>query len=1044
MERNQTLLFDPRIIKKEIQNYNPINLEDSKQLLKNWIRNSEIIANLSEKELQSQFLNDLFGKILGYSVVSSGNESWEIEYEKVTEHDSTVPDAILGHFTKVNRSTTAVVELKGPRAKLDINQKRGNKSYGTPIDQAFLYASKYEGCKWIIVSNIFEIRLFQYGRSQATFERFVLNELAEDENELKRFHFLLSKINLLADNDNKKSLVEELGEKRYKQQQFITNAFYTFYSDLRIDLWNVLIENNPNFEREILLEKAQKILDRVLFIRFCEDLSLLPPTTLSDSIEEGESASRVTIWVYLQNLFLDIDRGNVDFNINRFNGELFKNDSVLDYLKIPNSVFEKLKGFFDYNFTTDLDVNILGHIFEQSISDIEELKKEKASTRKLEGIFYTPDYITEYIVEYSVGRWLEDKKIVLGINQLNDWDKTEDLGWRKRYIQEHIDFWLDYKNILENIKVIDPACGSGAFLNKAFDYLYTENKNVHKTIRRLEFIKNSQSLEDEILEIDELIGIDKSILKNNIFGVDLNKESVEITKLSLWIKTANSDEPLTSLNDNILVGNSLIDDEDIVGKNAFQWDYQFSEIMNNGGFDVIIGNPPYIPIEFIPLKEKEYLQEKYKKYLTSKWDMSSVFMLKCSDLLSKDGYMSLIVPVTWQTGPNYIQFRSNLFSEYLSLERLINLPYNIFADAYVDTCIFVANKNLKTPFYLGYQYDKKEKLNKIKLHDIAMDKINKGNYLTHRNFKIFSKESAYKLYNKISKQLKNTKQFKCLGEITISTQGPVKSQYSYYDKPIHGNCYPFLEEGQTYRYSYEINKINFIDLSSKQSLLRYYIGNPKLFLRRIINRQDRLMAVLIKEDLITKKDINPFIVIDDKFLPSYILALLNSKLLSYIYINFSSIATKDDFRQTTLTELRELPIKIIELEMQKEISIKVDEINFKLNQFNQKRDKAMNLLHYEYQLKKLTSKIYEFYDYPIHTLIHELDSLKVRLNFHQKSELYDFFIPIHEALNTLKNEILALDDELDSQVFDLYQLEGEEVEVINSHFKKFNNSSSLF
>ncbi|CAK6481073.1 Eco57I restriction-modification methylase domain-containing protein [Peribacillus castrilensis] len=981
--------------------------------------------------------------ILGYSAVTSGKENWEIEIEKSTEIDSTVPDAILGKFNKDQRSTTVVVELKGPKAKLDLNQKRGNKSYGTPIDQAFLYASKYEGCKWIIVSNIYEIRVFQYGRSQATFERFILSELAELEFEFKRFHFLLTKRNLLAESNKTKSKVDELGEIRYKQQQFITNEFYTFYSVLRKNLWIGLIKNNPTYDKSVLLEKAQKILDRILFIRFCEDLSLLPPTTLSDSIEEGEKAVRVSIWVYLQNLFRDIDRGNTEFKINKFNGELFKNDPILDYLNVPNSIFKEIKGFFDYNFTTDLDVNILGHIFEQSINDIEELKKETSSTRKLEGIFYTPDFITEYIVEHSVGTWLENQKNRLGINNLVDWDKTEDKGWRKRYIQDHIDFWVAYREVLRNIKVIDPACGSGAFLNKAFDYLYTENLNVSKTIRTLEFIIEDQSLEQTI-EITELIGIDKSILKNNIFGVDLNKESVEITKLSLWIKTANINEPLTALNENILVGNSVIDDNDIVKDRAFNWSEKFKEIMENGGFDVVIGNPPYIPIEFIPPSEKAFLQSKYQNYLTSKWDMSSVFIIKCSELLNENGYLSLIIPVTWQTGPNYITYRSKLFSENLSLERLINLPFNMFPDAYVDTCIFVANKNFDSNEYLGYQYEKRERLNKIKLHDITMDRISKINYIGHDNFKIFPRLSAYKLYGKIKKQLRNSRQFKQLGDITISTQGPVKSQYTYYNRPINENCFPFLEDGQTYRYSHNILKKNYIDLNNKKSLIKYYIGNPKIFMRRIINRQDRLMATIIYEDLVTKKDINPFILVDKSFHPLYILALLNSKLLSYIYINFSSIATKDDYRQTTMTELRELPIKTVDIKTQEQIGDKVNNIINNLSTFSQTRDKAMNLLRSEYGLIRLTNKINEFYDYPIQILYDELKNLKVVMDFKAKSELYDFFIPMQAELARLKQEIISLDNELDDLIYSLYSINQAETEVINDYFKKYKNESSLF
>ena len=131
---------------------------------------------------------------------------------------------------------------------------------------------------------------------------------------------------------------------------------------------------------------------------------------------------------------------------------------------------------------------------------------------------------------------------------------------------------------LTSIKVLGPACGSGAFLNQAFDFLYAEGQRVNKEIAKFKGMQFS------------LFGLDKDILKNNIFGVDLNAESVEITKLSLWLKTAKKTDPLTSLDDNIKCGNSLIDDKEIAGEKAFKWEVEFKEIMKNGGFDVVIGN----------------------------------------------------------------------------------------------------------------------------------------------------------------------------------------------------------------------------------------------------------------------------------------------------------------------------------------------------------------------------------------------------------------------------------------------------------------------
>ncbi|MGG0569733.1 DNA methyltransferase [Priestia megaterium] len=1046
MISNHNFLLDPTYVKKEMNNLKIDKIEEKINLLKNWIDKKDNISNQSERQLQPVFFTDIFGSILGYNTINSQGDSWQMEFENSTELDSTTPDATLGFFKRNGeKRTKAVIELKGPNIRLDVTQKRGNKNYGTPVDQGYSYAPKFDGCEWIIVSNIYEIRLYRNGTSQHYFERFILNELIEDREEFKRFYFFLNQENLLSSQG--KSKVHELSEYAYKRRKEITDEFYKYYKSTRLKLWKTLLEHNNEYSEEVLLEKAQKILDRITFIRFCEDQALLPPGVLKSYIEEGEESERVTIWTYLQTLFRYIDRGEKERDINKFNGELFKHDADLDYLNIPDKDFSVIKGFYEYNFNTELDVNILGHIFEQSISDIEELKgqKKKTGKRKKDGVFYTPEYVTQYIVSNSIGQWLDKQKTKLGLDKLEEWNRSENKGWRKRYIQEHIDAYVKYQKVLREIKVLDPACGSGAFLNKAFDFLYNENVRVQRHVNWLEFIKEDITLEkQDIVEHTELLDIDKSILRNNLFGVDLNKESVEITKLSLWIKTASRQDTLTALNQNIMVGNSVVDDATIVGDAAFKWEEKFKNVLQEGGFDVVIGNPPYVPLEYIEENERSYFQEKHKDILKKKWDLSVVFMKKCTELITEEGYISLIVPMTWQTGPNYFEFRKVMFTKYLSLGRLINLPYDIFPDAYVDTCIFISTKNLSGEYYYGYKYEKKIKLDRITLLDSEMDVISTKNYLKHHNFKVFPTNSAYNLYFKISTQLKDKENFLKLRDITFSTQGPVESKFSYYDYQKHQHCYPYLKEGQMYRYLSEIKDTNFIDLADNQNLVKYYIGRPKIFMRRIVNRQDRIIGCYIEEDLVTKKDLNPFIVTEDTFLPLYIIALMNSKLLSYIYINFSSIATKDDYRQTTLEELRELPIKIIERREQQILVDKVLTLMDRVKFFHKKKDQILYLLKEQYSLEKLSNKLTEFYDTPFEVLVEELKKKKRKLNIKQKEELLEFYVEKRELMLSIKREVNSIDREIDDKIYELYELEKSEIDVIEDYYSKFNNPSSLF
>ena len=173
---------------------------------------------------------------------------------------------------------------------------------------------------------------------------------------------------------------------------------------------------------------------------------------------------------------------------------------------------------------------------------------------------------------------------------------TEDeIMRREAIIMLHQKYWNLYEDVLKNIKICDPACGSGAFLNQCFDYLHEE----------MDFVLEMKYTYDGQRN---LFDIDKEILQNNLYGVDINPESVEITKLSLWLKTAKRDRTLASLDSNIKCGNSVVSDKEIV-EDAFIWRDAFPQVFASGGFDIIIGNPPYGAT--LDKRQKEYLTQNY-------------------------------------------------------------------------------------------------------------------------------------------------------------------------------------------------------------------------------------------------------------------------------------------------------------------------------------------------------------------------------------------------------------------------------------------------
>jgi len=191
---------------------------------------------------------------------------------------------------------------------------------------------------------------------------------------------------------------------------------------------------------------------------------------------------------------------------------------------------------------------------------------------------------------------------------------------RKKDIVRTLDKKLDeYCNWLLTLTILDPACGSGAFLNQALEFLINEHRKIDEL--------RTQLFGGAIVFSD----ITTDILEKNIYGVDLNQESVEIAKLSLWLRTAQKGRKLNTLSNNIKCGNSLIDDPAIAGDKAFNWQNEFPEIFANGGFDVVIGNPPYVRAELLG-DLRDYLEKNYSVYNPS-GDLFSYFYERSFKLL---------------------------------------------------------------------------------------------------------------------------------------------------------------------------------------------------------------------------------------------------------------------------------------------------------------------------------------------------------------------------------------------------------------------------
>jgi hypothetical protein len=685
-------LFHQKTLNKELLTFNfPPDLKGRHQLVLQWIQTLDqgTLDQVKEVSLHGQFFQDFFQSILGYrSVIEGAGKTWEIHSESTISDGGGVADGAIGFFNaiendkgkvKLQGKIIAPIELKGSKTDLD-RPLSGKKE--TPVDQGWRYANYTPNCQWVIVSNYREIRLYQLSKTPAYYEQFFLKDLADIEN-FKRFYFIFCRQNFLASSSNATSRIDNLFDQSNDEEKSITEKLYQNYRRLRIDLLDHFRRNSPssvpNWDM-ILIEKAQKTLDRLLFIAFCEDRRLLPDKTIRKAHDFSDPYYPRPIWHNYKRVFQWVDQGNEDPPISGYNGGLFKHDALLDeVLNVPNSLCSEMNQLTRFDFETEVSVDILGRIFEQSVTDLEELRAvakgekydEKKGKRKTQGVFYTPAFITQYIVQRALGKYLDQKEQELREQSFQGVPNS----------QQEILFWKTYRdNILQKTKIIDPSCGSGAFLIAAYNYLLRQYERVNLALA---------SFNETPLNRTE---INQIILKKNLYGVDLSPESVEITKLSLWLQTAEMGKQLTDLENNIKAGNSIIDDAQVHSL-AFNWQAAFPEVFSQGGFDVVIGNPPYVRQELLS-PYKSYLQANYDSY-DGVADLYTYFYEKGLKILKPDGILSYIVTNKWLRS-GYGEALRKFFVENTIVDQIVDFGHApIFEDADTFPCIIVAKKVLK-------------------------------------------------------------------------------------------------------------------------------------------------------------------------------------------------------------------------------------------------------------------------------------------------------------------------------------------------------------
>ena len=452
---------------------------------------------------------------------------------------------------------------------------------------------------------------------------------------------------LLSKESFENNLLDAEGEKFGKKLQkvSVSELLYKDLSECRRILTNDLGQWNKDVDKDLLDEGVQKLLDRLIFLRVAEDRGIEPKTLIPLVREWQEGGSKKHLYESMIQKFRELDE---IYNSGLFSEHPF--EKWEEYSGATEKVIKILygkSGYYEYDFKA-MPVDVLGGVYENYLGyRLAKSRKglsidKDASKRKEQGIYYTPDFIVDYIVKNTL------KPVLDKCNSIED---------------------------LKKIKVLDPACGSGSFLLKALEVIH--NKYIEFGSQGGTFTK-----------ID--------ILLNNIYGVDLDNQAVEIARLNLLISALDTRMKLPSLDRNIKNGNSLIsgtDDElkKYFGKNyrdkkPFNWQEEFPEVFKQGGFDVIIGNPPYIK-EFVSKSAFDGLHE--SPYYQGKMDLWTMFACVSIDLLKEFGVMGFISPNNWITNAGASILRNKILNDG-ELKLFIDFgDYKVFEQAGIQTMIFV-------------------------------------------------------------------------------------------------------------------------------------------------------------------------------------------------------------------------------------------------------------------------------------------------------------------------------------------------------------------
>ena len=1094
-------LFNQAYLDKYSENF---QIDENQQnIIKGYIEKLESNGFQRERSNYTYFYVNVLNGLLGYEIDISVDE------DVPSDHGSGFSEFIL----KKNEKKFMVIELKKQDQDLDRPQS-SRTDRKTPVEQAFEYAGDNEDVDWILVSNFHEFRLYNWEKKKNKYISFNFEELLNE----KCFQYFMLIFSLKS---HEEGIIQRLMDTISVDWEFESN-FYNLYHQTRLMLISEL--EIHGFETVDAIHYAQKILNRYIFICFVEDKGLITPETSKNTIISTLGSGilgRDNIWRVLNDLFLDLNEGSkINPEIRGFNGGLFKENlqesgvkirdykETSDFQDIPqewdfqeyedeikediienvsplfqHKILEKINPIFinfliisRFNFKSQVDVNILGRIFENSIDDLERIQEERTQedsedTRKSHGIYYTPEFITDYMCRNAIIPYL---------SLSGDAYTIEDL------ILEYSDSIDDLDQKLQDIKILDPSCGSGAFLNKSADILVEIHEMVHQ-----EKYKDDHTLNPHIDNLSQR----KEVLTKNIFGVDINRESVGITKLSLFLKIAQKKDPkLPIIEENIQCGNSLVSDSEFT-HNPFTWKESFESICGDG-FDIIVGNPPYV--SWSDMKERtffengSYMDLEYKcrpNHDDAHPNIYLFFLVRSINLLKDGGYLSFIIPQEWlYYAPDFRDYYLNKIGEIKILK--FHPEYRVFKneDESIGTnsLIIQLEKNDSEDFCLAElgeldDYRVNFFLKRYTLKDIFTREINE--YSIKQN--TFSKSrffnSRWEVYSEIVEELlerfneedfvsfNNKEFFKVFGGFQPNVELSKKYIISENELSILNDLeremvLPCIYDASDIkRYYLKKSSIYWIVLNGKfNDEAEFRINCPNLHqilserlemkekwwefpnVRNLDNFRNSTEKILsprtaprnsfcIDQNRHVIKGTNSCII-SEIFPLMYVLGILNSELATYWYRDYGYSYHGGQTKKFEPANIRNFMIPIKKTDEEKETYVldRVTAILDNIGEYNSNIHTFRHWLRYKLKVNELTPRLNKFQKLNSDEFVDEVQNLNDKLKVDELEEITNEFSDYKSKINRNISLFLQFNNEINRKIYEIYDLDDESINIIKN------------